>query len=148
MIVRLGFTVMCWFIVASVSWASSPIGQVKTASGDVWVLHEGRPQLVGMGAWVYEQDTLTTSHGSSLGVTFIDNSTLSLGASSRLTVDEFSYDPVEDEQGLSLSLFAGLLAYVSGDIVKSHPENASIVTPAATIGIRGTRFVVRVGDSQ
>jgi hypothetical protein len=146
MISRLGISLVFLLIATSVSWATNPIGQVKTTSGDVWVIHKGRPQLVGMGALVYEQDTFTTSHDGSLGVTFIDNSTLSLGALSRLTVDKFAYDPVEDNQGLSFSLVAGLLAYVSGDIVKSRPGSASIVTPTATIGIRGTRFVVRAGD--
>ncbi|MCF8502890.1 MAG: hypothetical protein K9H11_20675, partial [Rhodospirillum sp.] len=116
MFLRFWFSAVCMLLGTSASLASGQIGQVKTLSGEVWVLHKGRPQLVGMGAFVYEEDTFTTSDGSSVGVTFIDNSTLSLGASSRLTVDKFSYDPVEDNQGLTFSLLEGLLAYVSGDI--------------------------------
>ncbi len=38
------------------------------------------------------------------------------------------------------------MAYISGLIGKLAPESARFETPVATIGIRGTRFAVKVGE--
>jgi len=38
------------------------------------------------------------------------------------------------------------MAYLSGLIGKLAPDKARFESPTATIGIRGTRFAVRVGD--
>jgi len=42
----------------------------------------------------------------------------------------------------------GTAAYVSGVIVKLSPKAARFETPTATIGIRGTRFLVKVGERE
>jgi hypothetical protein len=54
----------------------------------------------------------------------------------------------EDQMSFGATIVDGVMAMISGDIVKVRPENAVIKTPQATIGIRGTRFVVRVEDSK
>ena len=40
----------------------------------------------------------------------------------------------------------GTMAYLSGLIGKLAPEKVRIETPTATIGIRGTRFALKVGE--
>jgi len=40
----------------------------------------------------------------------------------------------------------GTMAYLSGLIGKLAPEAARFETPSTTIGIRGTRFAVNVGE--
>jgi hypothetical protein len=130
--------------VGSHAWASNVIGQVKTLTGEGSVIRAGNTIKANPGSPIYQNDTLTTADGSSMGVTFADNTTLSLGAASELTVDEFIYDAAAGNASFNASVLGGVVAIISGDIAKMKPENARINTPVATIGIRGTRFVVRV----
>ena len=54
--------------------------------------------------------------------------------------------PAEGKLGLTARILRGTMAYVSGLIGRLAPESATFVTPVATIGVRGTRFAVRVSE--
>jgi hypothetical protein len=41
-------------------------------------------------------------------------------------------------------MLKGTVAYISGLIGKLSPESVRVETPTASIGIRGTKFVVKV----
>jgi hypothetical protein len=43
-------------------------------------------------------------------------------------------------------LSSGTMAYLSGLIGKLAPESVRFETPVATIGIRGTRFAMKVDE--
>jgi hypothetical protein len=72
---------------------------------------------------------------------------VSLGPQTELTVDQFAYDPSHGKFALLLKLGSGILAYVSGKIATFSPESVRVQTPVATIGVRGTKFVVGLGVS-
>lgn len=128
---------------ASNAWAKDPIGQIKTLSGDVSILRDGETLSAQAGGDIFQNDTVETGPKSSVGMTFIDNATLSLGAQSMLLIDDFIYDPAKSHMSFDARLTRGLMSLISGDIVKASPDSAVVHTPTATIGIRGTRFVVR-----
>ena len=90
-------------------------------------------------------DTLTTGSGGSMGVILRDNSTLSLGPESRIVIETFLCSPHEGKFGLLARITRGTMAYLSGLIGKLAPGSARFETPMASIGIRGTRFAVKVG---
>jgi hypothetical protein len=123
--------------------AETAIGQVKSASGEVSVLRGGASQKVAAGDRVYPSDVLTTGPDGSLGITFADNSMLSLGPDSRLSLDQFVFDTTTHAGVFESSLSSGTLAVKSGQIVKQTPEAMKIRTPSALLGVRGTEFVVR-----
>jgi hypothetical protein len=91
-------------------------------------------------------DTLSTGPDGSLGAIFRDNSTLSLGPDSSLVIRNFEFVPEQGKIGFLIRITRGSLAYLSGLIGKLSPESARFETPMATIGIRGTRFAVQVGE--
>src|SRR5579875_4140070 len=72
--------------------ADAAIGQVKTAKGDVKVLHNGATQPLRIGDHVFQSDTITTAKDSAVGITFLDNSMMSLGPASQLALDQFRFD--------------------------------------------------------
>jgi hypothetical protein len=123
--------------------AADPIGQVKTADGPVTVERGGASQPVAIGDHVFQSDTVVTGAGGSVGITFVDNSMMSLGPESRLVLDQFKFDATTHEGSFDSSLQKGTLAVKSGQIVKQTPEAMHIKTPAALLGVRGTEFVVR-----
>ncbi len=99
------------------AWADDPIGQVKTETGGVTLERHG--------------------------ITFADNSMMSLGPDSRLALDQFRFDTTTHDGVFDSSLQKGTLAVRSGQIVHQTPEAMHIRTPAALLGVRGTEFVVR-----
>ena len=125
------------------AWAADPIGQVKTADGPVTVERSGAGQPVAVGDHVFQSDVVVTGAGGSVGITFVDNSMMSLGPDSRLALDKFQFDTTTHDGVFDSSLQKGTLAVKSGQIVKQTPEAMHIKTPAALLGVRGTEFVVR-----
>ena len=125
------------------SWAADPIGQVKTADGPVTVERSGAGQPIAVGDHVFQSDVVVTGAGGSVGITFVDNSMMSLGPDSRLALDKFQFDTTTHDGVFDSSLQKGTLAVKSGQIVKQTPEAMHIKTPAALLGVRGTEFVVR-----
>jgi hypothetical protein len=101
---------------------------------------------VSAGTRVREQDSVVTGADGTVGITFADSSRLSLGPSSRLTVEKFSFNSTTHQGAFETALDKGSLAAVSGKLAKQSPEAMKVRTPAAVLGVRGTEFVVRTGD--
>ncbi len=127
--------------------ASDPdaVGVVRSAAGRATITREGRAFPAAVGAKLHVGDTLVTGPGASLGVILRDDSTLSLGPESHLVIRNFLFAPAEGKLGLLVRLSRGTLACISGLIGKLAPGSVRFETPAATIGIRGTRFAVKAG---
>lgn len=129
---------------AMASYAND-VGQIKSLKGTVQVERDGKrlPAAPGMG--VKQADVLVTGADSSVGVTFLDNSMLSLGPSSTLAIDHYSFDSTTHAGRFDSSLKSGTLAGVSGRIVQQSPEAMRVRTPASVMAVRGTEFLVQVG---
>ncbi len=127
------------------AWASD-VGQVKVAKGAAHVEREGARVAANVGMPIRQSDTLVTGADGSLGVTFADNSLLSIGPNSVLAVDRFSFDPGTHEGQFDASLRRGSLAVVSGKMVKQSSDAMRVRTPASILGVRGTEFVVRIAE--
>jgi hypothetical protein len=125
---------------------AADIGQVKTASGSAHIERGGQHLAAQIGAGVQEGDKLVTGADGSVGVTFTDNSLLSLGPDSALTIDRYAFDSTTNAGRFDTSLSRGTLAAVSGRIVKQRPEAMRVHTPSSILGVRGTEFVVSIED--
>ena len=127
------------------AWADD-VGQVKVTKGVVHVERDGArmPAVVGMP--IRQSDRLVTGADGTVGVTFADNSLLSVGPNSALAVDRFSFNASTHEGQFDASLQRGTLAVISGKMVKQSPDAMRIRTPASILGVRGTEFVVKVAD--
>jgi hypothetical protein len=123
--------------------AEDAIGRIKTATGEVAVQRAGASQKVAPGDRVFQSDVFATGSDGSLGITFNDNSMMSLGPDSELSLDQFRFDTTTHEGIFDSSLAKGTLAVKSGQIVKQTPEAMKVRTPGALLGVRGTAFVVR-----
>lgn len=126
--------------------AQDTIGIVRNLTGQASVTRGGEVFPAVVGTRLLEGDALMTGSNGSMGVIFRDNSTLSIGPGSSLVVRSFLFSPAEGKLGLLIRLSKGTMAYLSGLIGKLAPESARFETPVASIGIRGTRFAVRLDD--
>jgi len=126
---------------------TTPAGSVKNVTGEAQVARAGvAPVALKPGDRIFEQDILTTGKGASLGLVLRDNSTLSIGPASKLIVERFLFAPEKGALSSLLRVSGGSLACVSGEITKLSPDAMKVTTPTASIGIRGTHFLVNVED--
>ena len=108
------------------------VGTAQTAGDD--------PRLLAQGSPIFESDTLTTGKKSFLIVGFHDGSAVTLRSDSTLKVADYSQ--TEGQESALMQLGKGGLRMLTGAIGKVRPENVKINTRVASIGIRGTDFIV------
>lgn len=123
------------------------IGVVQNTAGSATVTRGENVLPATAGTMLLNGDTLGTGPDGSLGIILRDNSSLSLGPSSSLVLQDFLFSPSKGKFSLLVRLSKGTMAYLSGLIGKLAPEKARFETPTATIGIRGTHFVVNTGET-
>jgi hypothetical protein len=125
---------------------AEPVGFVKTVKGSAWVITGGQRVQAQPGTAVLMGSQLKTAAGASMGVTFKDDTVMSFGPDTEMTVDEYLYAPAKGQLKLATRLDKGTLTYVSGVIAKLKPDAVSVKTPSGIIGVRGTSFMVKVDD--
>jgi len=86
-------------------------------------------------------ETLRTEENSTLAVRFVDGSELSIEAGSEVILSDYVYDSQTASSSGVIELNEGLFHFNSNDTVDS---GIVLQTPIATIGIRGTEFLVTV----
>jgi hypothetical protein len=124
-------------------------GRVKTVSGEAWITSAGgQGARVALGTPIARGDSIETGADGSVGITFRDETRLSIGPGSQVAIDEYLFAPEDGQLSFAARIARGTLLYVSGAIARLAPERVSVVTPDGTVGIRGTTFLVRVKGSR
>lgn len=135
-------------VVATLGWPAlaAEIGQIKLAKGQVTIERDRQTLQATVGTRLQSSDILKTGEGGSVGVTMTDNSLLSAGPNSILSFDRYEFDTTSQQGKFDASLQKGSLSVVSGRIAKQSPDAMTVRTPATILGVRGTEFVVSVGN--
>ena len=121
-------------------------GEIKTVSGAVHLEREGKKLPVKVGTPVQQSDVVVTGADGAAGITFTDNSLLSVGPNTVLGIDKYQFDSTTHAGQFDANLKKGTLAVISGKMVKQQPESMRVRTPISIMGVRGTEFVVQVDD--
>jgi hypothetical protein len=137
-----GMAVLTLSVAAAADEAA--IAQIKTAAGAVFVVRDGKRIPAKPGEMLFEKDVLQTDTDGAIGVTFTDNSVLSLGPDSETALAEYSFDSSNFKGAMLTDMRKGTLSMVSGDIARSSPSAMKVRTPTAILGVRGTSFAVEV----
>ena len=124
---------------------ASPAGHIKSVSGEASIQRGDSVIPATVGAAVQESDVLRTGADGSLGVTFKDSGRISIGPDTEIAVQEFVFVPRSNKMAFVTKMSRGTMQFFSGVISKLAPQKVSVITPSGTIGVRGTRFVVKVG---
>jgi hypothetical protein len=122
---------------------ANDVGQFKVAKGTVHIERAKQRVPVAVGTIVQEGDIVVTGADGSAGITFKDDSLLSIGPDSVLAIDRFAFDSTTHAGAFETSLRQGTMAAVSGKIAKQSADAMRVRTPATILGVRGTEFLVR-----
>lgn len=134
-------------LAGATSYAADRIGKIKIASGDVSITRDGVNIAAASGAELFELDVITTGENSAVGMTFADNSRVSLGPESTLELEKYAHKKSGAKDGFDLRIRKGSLTAASGEIAKTRPLAMRVLMPTTVLGVKGTEFAVRVGES-
>jgi len=141
------FRFLLFFIIAS-SPAFANIGEITQFKGKGnAAIERGNDSIdAESGVGIEMLDTAVTAN-SSMRIDFIDDTRVDITKHSRLIIDDFVYDPNTGTGSLGLKASLGTVRYASGQIAKNSRQRVRIRTPSATIGVRGTDFVMVIDES-
>ncbi|PHS79719.1 MAG: hypothetical protein COB59_00045 [Rhodospirillaceae bacterium] len=122
------------------------VGLIDSAKGQVWGSAPWRDKDAKAhkqkGDTVVQDEVIATGFNARTTITFIDKTILKMGENARITIDEMVYDPANNEMDkVVLRLGQGAFYFVSGKVAK---QKVTLITPTATIGIRGTELLISV----
>ncbi len=127
---------------------AADIGLIKVAKGSVQIQRGAAKLPAAVGTALQTADVLVTGADGSAGITFTDNSLVSVGPNSIFAIDKYAFNTTTHAGEFEGNLKQGRLAAVSGKMVKQSPDSMKIRTPSAIMGVRGTEFVVQVDEAK
>ncbi|BHH85166.1 FecR family protein [Desulforhopalus sp. 52FAK] len=129
---------------ATHAYALETIGIIKSVSGSVYLSNSASSIRAVPNMKINEGDTVTTGPKSNIGLIFDDDTVVSLGSNSEMSIEEFIFDPAQKKLSFVAQLIKGTFSFISGQIAKLAPDQVKLETPDATLGVRGTKFLVQI----
>ena len=119
------------------SHAQGRIGNASAITNQVEGVMRGSSRPLSVGSDVHANEVVRTADASVAQLVFLDNTNLSVGPKSSVTLDRFVYDPAHNSGKVVVRATRGIFRFVTGS---QPPQDYTIETPIATIGVRGTVF--------
>lgn len=130
------------FLLPNVAVAKESAAQVLFSQGNVVLTNNAGSYPLEKGSELDAGDTVITGEDGRIQIRFSDGGLVSLMPNSRFAVEEYSQPTASDEGSATVNLLKGGLRALSGSIGKKDHERYQLKTDVATLGIRGTQFVV------
>jgi FecR protein/C-lobe and N-lobe beta barrels of Tf-binding protein B len=126
------------------------IGKITALSGNASLERGINTIPAALGSSLEAKDSIVTDNDAKVQLTFNDNTIITVGKKSRFSIEEYLYDATA-ESTAKFNMINGTIRAMSGKIGKIAPAKFAVKTKTATIGIRGTDFIVQTsatGESQ
>jgi ferric-dicitrate binding protein FerR (iron transport regulator) len=132
-------------LLEGLAWAQNIAGSISQLTGSAQVQRAGATLGATQGMAIDLHDRISTAAASALTVTLTDGSTLAMGASSTLSIDE-NVVTGGTRQSTRVGLFGGSLRSLVSVALRGAAPNFQIQTPNAIAGVRGTDFEATYSD--
>jgi hypothetical protein len=132
------------FCMTTSAGAFETIGIIKSVSGDVYLTNMTSSIKAVPNMKLNQGDSIRTGPKSQAGLIFDDDTVVSLGSDSEMAIEQFIFDPAKNNLSFVTRLFKGTFSFISGQIAKLAPDQIRLETPDATLGVRGTKFLVKI----
>jgi hypothetical protein len=129
---------------SAASGADQAVGSVKTYQPESLIYRDGIQGPASVGTPIHVGDRIVTRSQGAVGITFVDGSVLSLGPQTEFIIDELTFRPAAKDVSFLSRLLRGTATFVSGAIGRISPESVQFKTPTATLGLRGTKVLIKV----
>ncbi|MBC3907232.1 FecR family protein [Undibacterium umbellatum] len=128
----------------ALSFAAQVAGTVTHLSGPLIAKKaDGAVKVLSLQSAIEQGDTLIAEKDTYARIKFADNSEIVLRPNTQIKIDQFSFEEDKpNNDGFTMTLVKGGLRAVTGLLGKRNKERFGLNTPTASIGIRGTTFIV------
>ena len=120
-------------------FANEMIGVISAGIGEI---SNQKNEKLSTGSKIYFGDTILVKEKSNAQILLLDETALTVGEKSELTIDEFIYDPKSKIGKIVSNIKIGTVRVITGEISKKNPDNLEVNVPTGSVGARGTEFVV------
>jgi len=136
-------------LAGATAWAAQVVGVIAHLNGPLLDRKaDGTVKVLAEKSEVESGDTLVTEKNTYGMVRLVDNSEITLKPNTTFKIDDFAYDAGKPEgDRAAFTLVKGGLRSITGLLGKRNKEKFELKTPNATIGIRGTTFIVQYVDA-
>ena len=130
---------MIFMFTQSYGFSKEFIGVISAGIGDI--INQKNEKL-STGSKIFYGDTIIVKEKSNAQILLLDETALTVGEKSELTIDDFVYDPETKVGKIVSSIKLGTVRIITGEISKQNPDNLNVKVPTGSIGARGTEFAV------
>lgn len=143
-----GFLALCLCLLSLHAFAATEAAVILFSNGTVTKVSAADKQPLAKGDHLAAGDTVNTGHDGRVQMRFTDGGLVSLMPNSSFAIDRYNQPDNQDGGSLSFRLVKGGLRTLTGSIGQKNHDNYELKTDVATLGIRGTEFVVVIdGDA-
>ncbi|GAB0055871.1 hypothetical protein SIID45300_00169 [Candidatus Magnetaquicoccaceae bacterium FCR-1] len=125
-----------------------PVGTVTQFKGLAYASFESVKRTLAEGATLFPGDQVVTGKETRLIMKMRDDAVIALGPESEFLVQEYRFEPEEAAGNGVVNMTKGMVRFTSGKLAKMKDQPFKVVTPVATLGVRGTEGFVRLGDGK
>ena len=104
---------------------------------------QAQTRRIELGQDIVHNERVVTGADGQTQILFLDQSALTVGPNSDMTIDNFVYDPDANTGQLAMSATRGVMRFVGGKISKLD-NRVTMSTPSASLGIRGGVFLLQL----
>jgi len=121
------------------------VGNIGLAIGNIT---NQKGEVLKAGDKIYFGDIIKAEDQSKSQILLLDQTVITIGAKTSVTLDAFIYDPNSQEGKITTNIIEGSVKVLSGKISEKNPDNLIVKTPAGSIGTRGTEFQAIVDQDE
>ena len=140
---------LCLFALAWLTGIAAPavaapghVALFKNVAGPVQVIRADQTLDASSQTTLQIDDRVVAGSSATAAIVFRDGTLLTLGGGADIQVRDYVFEPKTSQYAFSLYMAKGSAIYESGKISKVAPDAVRIETPTATVGVRGTRFLI------
>ena len=133
------YTIIVFMISQSYCLSLEIIGVISAGIGDI---SNQINEKLSTGSKIYFGDTIIVKEKSNAQILLLDETALTVGEKSELTIDDFIYDPKSKIGKIVSNIKIVTVRIISGEISKQNPDNLKVNVPTGSISARGTEFAV------
>ena len=130
-----------FFLNITSAQAMEAIGKVSSLTGTLTRISDETNTILKAGDEIYKLDRLEVAEASLAKISFIDETSITLGENSALDIDEYVYTPEDSTNNKAeFQITRGAFHYISGLVSKKENPDTTIKLDFGSIGIRGTEI--------
>ena len=139
------YILFIYFLLIFKSFSAEFIGVVGVAVGEI---NNQNNEKLFSGSKIFYGDTIVVKSKSNAQILFLDETVMTVGENTELTIDDFVYDPQTNNGNFITNIKSGVVKTISGKISEKNPDKLEIKIPNGSLGVRGTEFLVSLNDKK